>query len=104
VAHHDQRRPLLDRPDEVLARRRIEERVRGEAAVRRELDRPRGGQERRFDRDLFALLQHVHRPGKEVEHHDLRRRVGTPSHERDGLPFGGDVRVVDRVVREIQVK
>ena len=91
-------------PDEVLARRRIEERVRGEAAVGRELDRPRGGQERWFDRDLVALLQHVHRPGKEVEHHDLRRCVGTPSHERDRLPFGGDERVVDRVVREIQVQ
>ena len=91
-------------PDEVLARRRIEERVRGEAAVRRELDRPRGGQERWFDRDLVALLQHVHRPCEEVEHHHLRRRVGAPSDERDRLPLGGDEREVDRVVRQIQVQ
>jgi len=67
VAHHDQRRTLVGRADGVAVRRRIEDRVRGEAVLGGELDRARHREERGVDLDRFGLAQHLDGAAREVE-------------------------------------
>ena len=71
VAHHDQRRELVGRTGEVLVGRRIEERMSGEPALGRELDRPRRGQVLGRDGDLLAHLQYVDGARQEIEEDHL---------------------------------
>ena len=103
VAHHHERGELSVRPLRVAVGRRVEVRERGEPALRRELDRPGRRQEPGVDRDLLGLAQHLHGPGREVDHDHGRRGRGAAGHDDRVRSLGGHVRIVDRGVRQIQV-
>ena len=91
VHAYDQRRPLALRRDEVRVVRRVEQRVRGLAAGRRVLERPRDGDVGGVD-DLLAVgAQRLERPALEVDRDDPRRARGGGADEQRARAVGGQV-------------
>ena len=104
VRGHDQGRPIVVGPVRVGVRRRVEQRMRPQPALRREVDRLGHREEGVVHRDLGGGPDHVDRPGREVEPHQVARagRGAGDEHDRGaGRVDAGPS--AERVVGQVEI-
>src|SRR5690606_35929140 len=95
MAEHEEGRALALRPGEVAVRRAVEERVRGQAAVGRVLERFLRREVAGIDVDLQALPDYGRVPGLEVDRGHTGRVRGGGGDDPDLFPGGCCVDVAE---------